>query len=47
MSRVFRWSVLVGALALITGALPAAAADKKPNILVIWGDDIGGLNVSG
>jgi arylsulfatase A-like enzyme len=25
---------------------PASAADKKPNILVIWGDDIGGFNVS-
>ena len=27
-------------------AMPAAAADKKPNILVIWGDDIGGFNIS-
>jgi arylsulfatase len=26
-------------------APPAAAADKKPNILVIWGDDIGMWNV--
>jgi len=25
---------------------PAAAADKKPNILVIWGDDIGQFNIS-
>ena len=32
-------------LALLTGA-PARAADKKPNILVIWGDDIGWYNVS-
>jgi arylsulfatase A-like enzyme len=24
----------------------AAAQDKKPNILVIWGDDIGGFNIS-
>jgi arylsulfatase A-like enzyme len=46
MSRFLQWSVLVGALALVAGALPAVAADKKPNILVIWGDDIGVHNVS-
>jgi len=33
---------LIGSLA----ALPAQAADKKPNILVIWGDDIGTWNIS-
>ncbi len=27
-------------------AVPTLAADKKPNILVIWGDDIGYWNVS-
>jgi arylsulfatase len=27
-------------------AAPAIAADKKPNILIIWGDDIGYWNVS-
>jgi arylsulfatase len=27
-------------------AEPVAAQDKKPNILVIWGDDIGGFNIS-
>jgi arylsulfatase len=26
--------------------VPAHAADKKPNILVIWGDDIGRDNIS-
>ncbi len=41
MSRLLQWSVLVGAIALVTGALPAVAADKKPNIVIIWGDDIG------
>ena len=46
MSRLLQWSVLVGAIALVTGALPAIAADKKPNILVIWGDDIGVHNIS-
>ncbi|MBL9140758.1 MAG: arylsulfatase, partial [Phycisphaerae bacterium] len=36
------------ALALPQAAKPVAApaAAKKPNILVIWGDDIGGFNVS-
>ncbi len=28
------------------GALPAGAADNPPNILVIWGDDIGQSNLS-
>jgi arylsulfatase len=46
MNRVLQWSILVGALALVTGALPASAADKKPNILIIWGDDIGQFNIS-
>jgi arylsulfatase A-like enzyme len=27
-------------------AMPAGAAEKKPNILVIWGDDIGTWNIS-
>ena len=27
-------------------ALPATAQEKKPNILVIWGDDIGWFNIS-
>ena len=25
---------------------PAFAQEKKPNILIIWGDDIGGFNIS-
>ena len=36
--------VLFVALALVTG--PTFAQDKKPNILVIWGDDIGINNIS-
>jgi arylsulfatase len=35
---------LVVALGLVAG--PAAAQQKKPNILVIWGDDIGYWNIS-
>ncbi|MCU0305404.1 MAG: arylsulfatase [Thermoanaerobaculales bacterium] len=42
--RVFYASVAV-ALGLAVIAGPAAAQDK-PNILVIWGDDIGGFNIS-
>ncbi len=35
------------AFGLALGILaPAQAADKKPNILVIWGDDIGTWNIS-
>ena len=34
------------AVTLFGMALPAAAQQKKPNILVIWGDDIGGFNIS-
>ncbi len=30
----------------VVAALPAAAEEKKPNILVIWGDDIGQSNIS-
>ena len=38
---------LVTAGAALFGVLaPAQAADKKPNILVIWGDDIGTWNIS-
>ena len=33
-------------LSLITHTASAAEGAKKPNILVIWGDDIGQFNVS-
>jgi arylsulfatase len=41
-------TLLVAALAVISITTPASAQDaaKKPNILVIWGDDIGQFNVS-
>jgi len=34
------------ALAMAAGPTNAQTAGKKPNILVIWGDDIGGFNIS-
>jgi len=46
MKRVLRWCSLAVAVALVAFAIPAAAQQKKPNILVIWGDDIGYWNVS-
>ncbi|WP_372521855.1 arylsulfatase [Sulfuricaulis sp.] len=44
-------SLGIAAAAIVLGfaAFPAglfAAANKQPNILVIWGDDIGGFNIS-
>ena len=50
-------TVLVGAAALVCAVSPAQAAApasaqatagqaKKPNILILWGDDIGGFNIS-
>jgi len=54
IERIFRWSTSLVAVALLALALPAAAQEKKPsgsaqgrpNILIIWGDDIGYWNVS-
>ena len=40
-------SVAFGLLGLaFAWALPASAQEKKPNILVIWGDDVGQSNIS-
>jgi len=36
---------LLGVQAMAADAAPAAPA-KKPNILILWGDDIGGFNIS-
>ena len=37
--------IIFGALAALLLAVPAVAQDK-PNILVVWGDDIGQSNIS-
>ncbi|MGB8340802.1 MAG: arylsulfatase [Chthoniobacterales bacterium] len=42
-SKLKRWAVALFAACL---AVTAQAADKKPNILIIWGDDIGQFNIS-
>jgi arylsulfatase A-like enzyme len=39
-------SLVAAGAALFSALAPAHAADKKPNILVIWGDDIGIQNIS-
>jgi arylsulfatase A-like enzyme len=44
ISRLF-FSTLIPVIGVLLAATPAAAADK-PNILVIWGDDIGITNIS-
>ena len=45
-----RWFAGLAAVALVCAVMiaasPAAAADKKPNIVIIWGDDIGQSNIS-
>ncbi|MEE4219422.1 MAG: arylsulfatase [Xanthomonadales bacterium] len=40
-----RFIIAIGAVIVLAFALPAFAADK-PNILVIWGDDVGLTNIS-
>jgi arylsulfatase len=46
MKRKSLFLVLVVSLAILTAAGTAFAKTDKPNILVIWGDDIGQTNVS-
>ena len=41
----FLAAALIGA-AVFSAIVPAHAQDKKPNILILWGDDVGQFNVS-
>ena len=46
-SMAWHWFAGLTALAALLGAaMPVQAANGKPNILVIWGDDIGTWNIS-
>ena len=46
-NRVWIMTLLLSSVMAITFTEPAQAAkSKKPNILVIWGDDIGITNIS-
>ena len=42
----FGLSLMAGIVALVCAVSSAQAADKKPNIVIIWGDDIGQTDVS-
>src|SRR6201987_372655 len=44
--RRLRWSMFAALLFCASAALPAAAQQKKPNILVIMTDDVGVWNIS-
>ena len=44
--KIARIAALCAALFTMATAAPAAAQDAPPNILVIWGDDIGQSNIS-
>lgn len=48
VARLFKTSVFAATLAatLLTQSPLFAQGAKKPNILIIWGDDIGGFNIS-
>lgn len=45
-NQYLRRTLLASAAALAISGSAALAQDQKPNILVIWGDDIGGFNIS-
>jgi arylsulfatase len=39
-------SLVIGLITAAVGVTASAAVQDKPNILVIWGDDIGQSNIS-
>ena len=44
--RRYSWSLVLSMFLIAVVTISANAQDKKPNILVIWGDDIGLSNIS-
>ena len=44
--RRYSWSLVLSMILISVVTISANAQDKKPNILVIWGDDIGRSNIS-
>ncbi len=46
MMMFTRWIGWLAAAGLLAISMPVAAQQKKPNILIIWGDDIGYWNVN-
>ena len=45
-ARRYLWNLVLSMILISAVAISANAQDKKPNILVIWGDDIGQSNIS-
>ena len=39
-------SFFTSSLAVLAAAAPASAQQQKPNIVIIWGDDIGQSDIS-
>src|SRR6187455_1917354 len=45
-NKLFRTGLLTLALVLVVGTTTGRAQVKKPNIVVIWGDDVGQSDIS-
>ena len=46
MKRTSTFLLVLGSLLVTLAAAPASAQDSPPNIVIIWGDDIGQSNIS-